>query len=153
MSMFSKYENINIRNKDVYLLWLKLGSLERVSKHLESQGKVNQKSGQRYGSVTLSRYAWRYVLLEPEEAYKLTIESGNNIPPEYWEQLIVRKAYTQFVALNHNRQTFYKWLEKHDLEKYKDYKSQKEFFREDSNIQDFQKPLFDKSSAFGGSNT
>ncbi len=143
MSIFSKYENVNVRNKDIYSLWLKLGSLDRVSKHLETTGVVSQKTGKRYGSVTLSRYAWRYVLLHPEEAYQMTIDNGDNISPEYWEQLIVRRAYTQFVTMNHSRETFYKWLEHNHLEKYKDYKSQKEFFGEGSGLQDFQKSLFD----------
>jgi len=142
MTMFSKYENINIRNKDIYTLWLKLGSLEKVSLHLESQGKVSQKTGKKYGSVTLSRYAWRYVLANPEEAYQLVIENGDNIPPDYWEQLLVRRAYTQYVTMNHNRLAFYNWLENNGLEKYKDYRSQKELFGEGSSLQDLQESLF-----------
>lgn len=134
MPIFNKYENPNIRNKDVFLLWLKLGSLDKVSLHLEKQGVYSLKTGNRYNIVTLSRYAWKWILAHPEEAYQEILNSGTNIDPEYWEQLLVRRSYALNVGVNKNRQSFYNWLEKNNLEKYKGYKSKAEFFREDGDI-------------------
>ena len=141
MTFFSRYENVNLDRKEIYSLWLKLGSLEKISLYLENKGIINDKVNKPYGTVTLARYAWRYVLDNPDEAYQMVLDGGTEINKDYWEQFLVRKAYGQFVVIRRDRAQFYKWLEKNNLEKYKDYKSQKEFFGEGSGVSDFQKSL------------
>ena len=127
MAIFSKYENPELESKKVFILWLQLGSLVKVGSYLQKQGVFSEKTQTQYGSVTLSRCAWKYVLDNPEEAYQEVLKSGSNVSPEYWEQLIVRRAYAIYVSIGKNRQKFYDWLEKNDLEKYKDYRSQEDF--------------------------
>lgn len=145
MTLLSRYENPNIKNRDIFILWLKLGSLDKVSLYLEKQDVLSIKTHTRYSSVTLSRYAWRYILDNPEEAYQEMIKSGTEISPEYWEQLLVRRAYAIYVNVNKNRQKFYDWLEKNDLEKYKGYKSKAEFFRKDGDISSIQEQMLTPS--------
>jgi hypothetical protein len=138
MAIFSKYENPELESKKVFVLWLQLGSLVKVGSHLQKQGVFSEKTQTQYGSVTLSRCAWKYVLDNPEEAYQEVLKSGSNVSPEYWEQLIVRRAYAIYVSVGKNRQKFYDWLEKNNLEKYKDYRSQKRFFSEEGDLQTIQ---------------
>ena len=134
MPIFSRYENENISNRDIFYLWLRLGTLNKISLYLEKQGIISISTGKRYNNITLSRHSWRYILDNPEEAYQEVLKSGNDMSEEYWEQLLVRRAYAIYVSVGKNRQKFYDWLEKNNLEKYKDYKSKAEFFREEGSF-------------------
>ena len=76
-------QNFNLDGKELYILWLELDSLPKVSKYLYSKGILNEKTRKPYESVALSKKIWHWVLDNTDEALKIARESGREISDEY----------------------------------------------------------------------
>jgi len=109
--------------KEIYILWLELGSLEKVCRNLESRGLLTR-GGKKYAPSRINHVVWKYATENPEEALEIYRSLGFEISDEDWERLLVEKAFLiYFKKLSFKSRTaFNKWLTRMGLfEKYKDY--------------------------------
>lgn len=109
------------QDKEYFLLWVELGTTEKVSKHLALDGEVNPRNGEPFHPMTIHRAAMRYVIENDKEAKPLfDKEQGRTIPNDEWEEFVIEKACKMF---RNNRSGLKKWLRRHQedlhVEKYK----------------------------------
>lgn len=120
MAILRTYGSGEFEGRTVFRMWSELGSLYNVSRKLYSDGVSY--NGKPIDIHRLSRSAWRYALDYPDEALAVLREK-NTVSDEYWEQLMVRKAFMMYVTYHKSREGFNEWLKKNGYyEKYKDYR-------------------------------
>ena len=120
MAILTTYGSGEFEGKTIFRMWSELGSLYNVSRKLFSDGVSY--NGKPIDIHRLSRASWRYALDNPAEALSILREK-NTVSDEYWEQLMVRKAYMMLVTYHKSREGFNDWLRKNGFyDKYKDYR-------------------------------
>lgn len=122
-------KHFNIDDEKVWELVLELGTFEKVGSHLYSQGIKNEKNGKPLSKHILSIRTWRWVLDNPEKSLEMLRKKEPDVSDVYWEQFLVSKAYSIFVALQHNRDHFEEWLKERGLSKYSGYKKTTNYFK------------------------
>ena len=115
----------NLDGKELFKLLLEVGSFGKLSLHLEGKGIIDVKTGERFYRKVLQKAVWRWVLNNEEESFNLIKKVDPNVTWEFWEQFLVRKAYTILVTYNRNRKKFDAWILENGHEKYLNYKRAK----------------------------
>ena len=124
--------NFDLDGEETYRLLIELGTFPKVVGNLAQQGKINGKTGKPYNKSTVQYTTWNWVLINPDYAYKILLESGAEVTEEYWRQFLVQKAFTRFVNIGHSRKRFVRWLKDHDLEEFSNYRKPKYFEDKDT---------------------
>lgn len=102
---------------ECFTLWYQLGSVERVSKHLEKEGFVNSRTQKPFTPMAIWHSGMRYALENLDEAYQKYKDVGAADSREEWERYMVEKAMTVYYS---SVKRFMAWIRKNKFEKYKD---------------------------------
>jgi len=103
--------------KECFELWLKLGSLQKVSNRLASEGKINVNTGEpfTYGGVRFA--ALRYVIYNPDEAKEAMREADPYSPyvqtEGAWYRFLVHRARDVFAS--YGKEKIHKWAEDYEV--------------------------------------
>ena len=116
MSITTKAVNSLLDGEECFLLWVQLGSIEKVSRHLEHAGKVNPNTGNRFSVMGVCNAALRWVTANPDIAWPHYVDAGTELTREEWEEWLVGKAMT---ARGYSKRNFLSWVRKMGFEKYR----------------------------------
>lgn len=105
MPLIGRKENA-LDGKEVMELWLKMGSLGRVNRFFETQGRRNYATGQPYTENALWRAAAIFTIEHPADARAYYQQAGDIKSDEEWEKFVLRKAMQVYKA---HRSTFMRW--------------------------------------------
>ena len=93
-------------------LWLKLGTLRRVSDALVVEGIISPRNGKPISNAGISMANWRWCVRNPDESYervsKYRTAAGNPITREEWSlelidharNVLTPKGYEKFLIRN-----------------------------------------------------
>lgn len=103
--------------EECYRLWTELGTLEKVSQHLASNGKLSKRTGRPFAPGAIRHAAYRWMQEHPGETYKELREAGGFIwSEEEWEKYLIRQMMKSGIGF----QGFHDWIERHNFQKYED---------------------------------
>jgi hypothetical protein len=128
MPLYKTFITDLVSGERIFRDWLKHGSLTILTKMYYDEGLRNPNTGKQLSIVSLSDHCWRWSLENFDYAKKIAMEANVGIKPEVFDAMMAKHAFTIYVSLYKDRQSFYNWLQAHNLEKYRDYKSNKSFF-------------------------
>ena len=115
MSIVANSVNSILDSEECFLLWVQLGSIEKVSRHLESLGKINVTTGKRFSAMGIWNAALRWVTANPDEAWPHYVNAGTELSREEWEEWLVAKA---MIARGYSKRNFLAWVRRMGFEKY-----------------------------------
>lgn len=105
-------------DKECFDLWLKTGSLSKVSKYLERNGKINEDTGKPFTTMGIRFASLRYLVEHPEEAKERFEEvdphSSYLANDNTWNNFLAKKACEVYVS---REERCYRWAEDHDVPK------------------------------------
>ncbi len=107
-----------VSNKEIFDLWIELGSLNKVGRNLAGRGIINKYTGKPLVATALWERAMRWVLYNPDEAkviYEIKME--RKIPQEQWERWLVKKACKVF---DDAQRQLREWIKTYGMEQYSD---------------------------------
>lgn len=100
-------------DKETFLLWVELKSLDKVREHYSGRGIINPRTMLPFTNMAVWTSAMRYVLANPEEAKPYyDDESGINLTQEEWELWLIKKAFQVF---NGSKTRTIKWAKHNNL--------------------------------------
>ena len=86
-----------VSNKEIFDLWIELGTLTKVERNLAGRGIINKYTGKPLVYTSVWERAMRWVLYNPDEA-KVIYETKlqRELSQEQWERWLVKKALKIF---------------------------------------------------------
>ena len=115
MSITTNNVNSILDSEECFLLWVQLGSVAKVSLHLEALGKVNRATGKRFSNMGIWNAAIRWVSANPDLAWPYYVDAGTELTREEWEEWLVSKA---MIARGYSKRNFLAWVRRMGFEKY-----------------------------------
>lgn len=105
--------------KECFDLWLKLGSLQKVSKKLASEGKVNKNTEKPFTYAGIRFAALRHVIYNPDEARE-DMKKADPYSPYVqtdgaWYRFLAHRARDVFIPYGKNK--IYEWAEDYEIPK------------------------------------
>jgi len=129
MPIYKTFVENMLSGETIFRDWLKHGRLTTLSKMYFDAGISNPNTGSQLSIVSLSNHCWKWALENFDYAKKIaTEEFSSGIKPNVFDAMMAKQAFRIYVSRYGNRQKFYDWLKAHNLEKYRDYRSNKSFF-------------------------
>jgi len=118
MSIVSRRKKL-LDDKESFLLWVELGSINKVLGHYNERGIINPRTASPFSEMAVWMSAMRYVLANPEEARPFyDTERGAPYSDEEWEDFLIRRV---FQVYNYSKSRTLKWAKKNNLfDKYYD---------------------------------
>jgi len=116
MSIVSHARVEFIDGKECFSLWVELGSVEKVSKYLESVGKVNPRTKKRYSIMGVWSAAITWATDNPDDAWPYYVEAGTAMNREEWNEWLVARAIT---TRGYSKKNFLAWVKKQGFERYR----------------------------------
>jgi len=95
------------------MLWIELGTLQKVTNHYHAQGLINPKTMKPFSLMAIWTSAMRYVLDNPKltrEFYEADL--GEALSDERWEEMLITRA---FQVYNYSKSRTIKWAKTHGL--------------------------------------
>ena len=98
--------------KHVFLIWWKLGNLNKVIDQLTMEGVISPRTGKQLSKAGVAASSWRYAIRNPEESYQLALEfataSGGKLSRNEWNiqsiaharGYLTKAGYTKFIKKN-----------------------------------------------------
>lgn len=103
-------------DKEYFELWQELGTLVKVSKHLQNVGEINPKLKQPFSEMTIRIAAYRYVIEFPEEAKPyFDREYGRELTKKEWEEFLVNTALSVYDTSPGKLKS---WIERKGMQQY-----------------------------------
>ena len=100
-------DNKVIDGQEVLDLWVELGSVAKVLRFFNTEGRVNSHTLQPYNEHALWAAARMFMIRHPDESRVYFSRAGSVFTDEQWEVFILRKAMQ---ALRYQRSTFIRWV-------------------------------------------
>lgn len=112
MTITSKQRKL-VNDKETFLLWVELGTLEKVQNHYNTQGIINPRTEKPLSSQAIWTSAMRWVLENPVEA-KEYYDAGEGLPlsQDEWELWLIQRA---FMVYNYSKSRTIKWAKHFNL--------------------------------------
>jgi hypothetical protein len=107
-----------VDGKDILLLWIKLGTLERVSNHFFELGRKTS-GGKPYQYCYLAVPVYRWIINNIEEAWKIYQDAGTPFSRDQFNKWLIRVAMRPII-LGASATKFLDWISANGLEQYKE---------------------------------
>src|SRR5574342_42910 len=86
-----------ISNKEIFKLWIELGSITKVVRNLTGRGIINKFTGKPLWYTSVWEHAIRWVLENQKEAKAIYEERlGREFTDEQWDRWLFKKALKVF---------------------------------------------------------
>lgn len=103
-------------DKEYFELWMELGTLSKVSRHLALAGEINPKIKQPFSEWTIRTAALRYVIEFPDDTKQFfDAEYGRVLSQKEWEEYLVRTAISVYDSSTDKLKN---WIERKGMQKY-----------------------------------
>jgi hypothetical protein len=94
-TLFSR--NAELDEKECWYRWMRFGSsLQKVSRELEAEGIISQRTEKRYSATAILHAAWRYAMKNPDDAYAVARyfkeSMGEIYTEDDWKRDLVKGA-------------------------------------------------------------
>jgi hypothetical protein len=100
-------------DKETFILWVELKSLDKVREHYSSRGIINPRTALPFSNMAIWTSAMRYVLANPEDAKPFyDNESGIDLSQDEWEKWLIKKAFQVF---NGSKSRTIRWAKQNNL--------------------------------------
>lgn len=111
------YHLYMLDNKECFEYWVEIGTLRKVAMVFEREGRINPLTDRPYTFIAVWMAAYKWVLENPDEAWKIYQEKGSPLSKEQWEKFLTAKAAYIFKE----RPNYFKeWLLENKFEKYEE---------------------------------
>lgn len=88
-------------------LWLKLGTLKKVSDALVLEGIVSPRNGKAVSNAGIAMANWRWCIRNPKESYervnRYRTASGNSITRDEWDLELISHARTALTPAGYEK--------------------------------------------------
>jgi hypothetical protein len=98
--------------KECFLLWVELGSLEKVRLHYNAQGLINPRTGKPLSEMAIWTTSLRWVLENPEEARPYYEQEGGKLSDDEWEKWLISRAV---MVYNYSKNRIIRWAKRNNL--------------------------------------
>jgi len=118
--VFLRGSSRGLSYKIAFDAWLERGTTTKAAKYLADQGHTTAR-GNPVTSSTIWYAAWKYIVLNPDEARKYFDKDaqliyGRNLTDDEWNTMIIKTACTRIWRRNSRK--FESWILEHGIEKY-----------------------------------
>ncbi len=101
----------SISDKDIFMLWYNMDSLNKVSLHLSNIGLINPANQKPFTIQTLSRHAFKWVIENSNEARPYFQEKAAEFSfnDDSWNKFLIRKAMYVYYS---SKDRFLNWIDR-----------------------------------------
>ena len=101
--------------EECFMLWFKLGALEKVSRHLAMEGKINLKTNKAFSVTAIQRQAYKWIIENSQEARGYFEKAGLKFSDDNWNIFLIKRALWVY---NTSRRRFMDWVDRMNFRRY-----------------------------------